>query len=77
MKLVVSCGRFEPQVIIHNPSERARGYTLPEEECVLAHLQECGVNINGPESVETMDAVASDGVVFTVLHRVKDDFAVI
>jgi hypothetical protein len=24
-----------------------------------------------------MDAVASDGVVFTVLHRVKDDFAVI
>lgn len=77
MKLVASCRRFEPQVIIHDPTERASSYALPEEECVLAHVQECGVNINRPESVEAMDAMASDGVVSAVLHRVKDDFAVI
>ncbi len=64
-------GCFQPQVVIHDTSERTRRFSLSEEKSVFSNVQQAKWNINGPQSIKPMNPMASNRIVLPKLHCVK------
>ncbi len=64
-------GCFQPQVVIHDTSERTRRFSLSEEKSVFSNVQQTKWNINGPQSIKPMNPMASNCIVLPKLHCVK------